>query len=141
VPFRKPDASDGGAATYEEAVAAAERAAGVSLQIVGAEWARAWMRTLRGQPAWPSTSSATSRGARASRDSRENKKSDAESIWTLLDVPSHATLEEIRAAFKRRALALHPDHGGDPATFRRLVRAYEEAQRRARRPRRKNAPR
>lgn len=141
MPFRKPDASDGGAATYEEAVAAAERAAGLSLQVVEPEWARAWMRTLRGQPPWPSASSAGPRAARERREKRASEARDPDSIWTLLQVPSNATLEEIRAAFKRRALALHPDHGGDPATFRRLVRAYEEAQRRARKPRRKSGAR
>lgn len=134
VPFRKPDASDGGAATYEEAIAAAERAAGASLVMIEPEWARAWMRTLRGQPPWPSLAS----GAGAPRPAAASPATEQpESIWQLLGASPDAGPEDLRAAFRKRALALHPDHGGDPAAFRRLVHAYEEARRRARRPKKK----
>ena len=34
------------------------------------------------------------------------------SFYELLDVDQDATLDEIRSAFKRRALAVHPDKGG-----------------------------
>src|SRR5271168_4766775 len=51
-PFRKPDAFQGGARTREEALAEAERVAGVRLVEIEPRWARAWGRLLVGQPAW-----------------------------------------------------------------------------------------
>ena len=44
--------------------------------------------------------------------------------------------EELKAAYRKRALETHPDHGGDEASFRRVLHAYEEARRRIERPRR-----
>ena len=49
------------------------------------------------------------------------------SPWELLGIPDTATLAEVKLAFRRRALATHPDHGGDPDEFRALYRAYERA--------------
>jgi hypothetical protein len=132
VPFRKPDASDGGAASHEEALAAAERRAGRSLVVIDPLWARAWIRILRGEPAWPSKASREPRGAPSS------KTAPGESIWTTLGVTRDATPDELKAAYRRRALETHPDQGGDDASFRRVVRAYEEAQRRLERPRRRH---
>lgn len=34
---------------------------------------------------------------------------------------------DVRHAFRRRALRVHPDHGGDAESFRRLVEVYEQA--------------
>jgi hypothetical protein len=129
VPFRKPDASDGGAGSREEALAAAEAKAGFALVEIDPLWARAWMRILRGEPAWPSKASREPRRARAPR------AASPESIWTLLGVSRDVTERELKAAYRKRALETHPDHGGDEATFRRVVRAYAEAQKRIRRPR------
>lgn len=47
--------------------------------------------------------------------------------FTALGLPSVATLAEIKAAYRRRAFQLHPDHGGDHAAMVRLNAAYEEA--------------
>lgn len=129
VPFRKPDASDGGAATHAEALAAAERSAGRSLVLVDPLWARAWIRILRGEPAWPSKASREPQGKTAS------KTPAGESIWSVLGVSRDVTLDELKAAYRKRALETHPDHGGDDESFRRVVRAYEEAQRRIKKPR------
>ncbi|MDQ3371023.1 MAG: hypothetical protein M3680_36860, partial [Myxococcota bacterium] len=52
-PFRRPDASGGGARTIEEALRAAERVATRHLVIVEPYWARAWNRVLRGEPPPP----------------------------------------------------------------------------------------
>jgi len=59
----------------------------------------------------------------------------------LLKVASNAPLAEVKKAFRRQALALHPDHNADPAAarhFRSLTEAYRmmEAQALAREPRR-----
>lgn len=129
VPFRKPDASDGGAETYEAAILAAQARAGTSLAIADPLWARAWMRILRGEDPFPS---------RASREpSRRAAPVGAEpgSIWALLGVTKDVTLTELKAAYRKRAIELHPDRGGDAETFRKLLAAYEEAQKRIARPR------
>jgi hypothetical protein len=52
-PFRKPDASNGGARSPEEALAEALRVAGRHLVVIEPYWARAWNRVLRGEQAPP----------------------------------------------------------------------------------------
>jgi hypothetical protein len=137
VPFRKPDASDGGAATREEALAAAELRASstergpMSLVVIDPLWARAWIRILRGEPPWPTRASRV-----ASAPPRDPRAADV-SVWALLGVTRDVTDAELKAAYRKRALETHPDHGGDEATFRRVVRAYADAQRRLNKPRRK----
>lgn len=129
VPFKKPDASDGGAETYEDAIAAASARAGAPLTVTDPLWARAWMRILRGEDPFPS---------RASREPAPKRAAPAiepGSIWELLGVTKDVTLGDLKAAYRRRAIELHPDRGGDAETFRRLLAAYEEAQRRIARPR------
>jgi hypothetical protein len=132
VPFRRPDASDGGAATRAEALAAAEARAGMRLTEIDPLWARAWIRVLRGEPTWPSRASREPAGARAAPAERSGEAS----IWETLGVTRDVTEAELKAAYRRRALETHPDHGGDEEAFRRVVRAYAEARRRLRRPRR-----
>jgi hypothetical protein len=132
-PFRKPDAYEGGARTREEALRAAERAAGVRLVEVESSWARAWARVLLGQPPWDKHRPA---GARRPAAARPGEGSPA-SIWAILGVPPHTTGPALKQAFRQRALATHPDRGGDPAAFREVQRAYDEAVRRGDRPRRR----
>jgi hypothetical protein len=114
-PFRPPDAWSGGARTTEEARACADRAAGMPLQPVDGHWAAGWVRVRAGLPAFP----CAPRGA-ASMDAVLPDGPHA-----VLGVRPGAPLEEIKAAFRRKALAHHPDHGGDAAAFIRLTRAYE----------------
>lgn len=45
-------------------------------------------------------------------------------LYDLLGVAPTATPDEIRAAYRHAARALHPDAGGDAAAFRRLTTAY-----------------
>ncbi len=45
----------------------------------------------------------------------------------LLGVPEHATPAEIARAFRGAAHAAHPDHGGSPASMRRLLAARATA--------------
>lgn len=137
-PFRKPDASNGGAASREEALSEAEKIAGRTLQIVDPRWARAWIRVLRGQTAWASREAAE---PKPREPSTEAASPAARSIWSTLGIREGATLTEIKAAFRTRAKATHPDLGGDAEAFRELKRAYEEAVKRharhEKRPRRK----
>jgi len=143
-PFRKPDAYEGGARTREEALREAERVAGRPLVEIEGLWARAWSRVLVGQPAFvqkPVGEAAAADAAHAPRAARASREPSPVSLWQVLGVEPKATVEQIRAAFRQRALVTHPDHGGDPEAFRALHRAYQEAlERRARtaqRPRRK----
>lgn len=130
VPFNKPDGSDGGAATREEALAAAEKRAGMTLVEIDPLWARAWIRILRGEPAWPSKASREPRTPAAERST-----SIGDSIWHVLGVSRDVTEPELKAAYRRRALETHPDHGGDDEAFRRVLHAYEQAKLRLRKPR------
>lgn len=131
MPFKKPDASDGGAASLEEALANAEKRAGVSLSLIDPLWARAWIRILRGEEAWPSKASREPAG----RAPPSRVVAEPGSIWELLGVTSDATEAELKVAFRKRAIELHPDQGGDEEVFRRLVSAHAEAQRRIKKPR------
>ena len=44
-----------------------------------------------------------------------------------LELPPSATPREVRSAYRERVKEVHPDHGGDPAEFRRLRAAYATA--------------
>lgn len=44
----------------------------------------------------------------------------------MLDVPTEATEEIIKARYKKLAFELHPDHGGDATHFRALTEARDE---------------
>jgi hypothetical protein len=123
-PFRKPDASEGGARTREEALRQAVLAAGRPLVEVEGLWARAWSRVLMGQPPFPA-SKGTDEAPRAPGSTR--REAPPGSIWDILGVDPRATLPQIRAAFRQRVLLTHPDRGGDPEAFRALRSAFDEA--------------
>ncbi len=137
-PFQRPDASSGGARTREEALREAEAAAGRALVEIEPQWARAWGRVLMGEPAFPAHAPAE---APPTAPRGHGQGPPPGSIWDVLGVSPHATVDEIRAAFRQKALVTHPDRGGDPDAFRALRRAHDEAlarrSRAARRPRRK----
>jgi curved DNA-binding protein CbpA len=46
---------------------------------------------------------------------------------TILGLGPTATLAEIKRAFRRLALATHPDRGGSAAAFIRIKWAHDEA--------------
>lgn len=128
-PFQRPDASDGGAATFDDARAAAEARAGAALTLIDPMWARAWIQILRGQaPRFPTPRSAEPARASATPDA---------SLWATLGVTRDVTADELKLAYRKRALETHPDHGGSADAFRAVVAAYAEARRRLRAPRRK----
>ena len=46
----------------------------------------------------------------------------------LLGVADHATNDDVRRAFRQRARATHPDHGGDAEAFTHTKRAFKTLQ-------------
>ena len=119
-PFRFPDAWSGGARTKEEAAILAERAAGMPLLPIEGRWAGAWVRVRAGLPPFVDPVGATAIVA-------SPRPIDPH---TLLGVPPGAPLEEVKAAFRRKALEHHPDRGGDAAAFIAVKRAYDRIMRR-----------
>ena len=47
------------------------------------------------------------------------------SLYELLDVAPSASTEEVRVAYKTKAMSAHPDRGGDEESFRLLSKAYD----------------
>ena len=47
------------------------------------------------------------------------------SFYDVLGLQQNASLEEIRLAFKQRALEVHPDKGGTTEAFHRVYQAFE----------------
>ena len=136
-PFRKPDAFSGGARSHEEALAQARRAAGLRLVEIEPYWARAWARVLLGRPPWGvRAEGAASSGAhrrssgRATTATTDGATTSTTSIWETLGITARATADDLKRAFRQRALATHPNRGGDAEAFRQVQRAFKEAQRR-----------
>jgi hypothetical protein len=132
-PFRKPDASEGGARTREEALRAAEKAAQRPLLEIESGWARAWGNVLVGKEPW-----AGQRSADDAAPIRPKAAPSNPSVWSTLGLKPDATVQEIKSAYKKRALETHPDRGGTSADFRALQAAYESALKRRTRPARKS---
>ena len=139
-PFRKPDASSGGARTLEEARKQAERAAGQPLREIEAIWARAWVRVLSGQPPWVEKKARTRHEDPPPHDARQKRRRFIPSIaepdacpFEVLGLPKTASPDDIRRAFRRLALETHPDQGGDASAFIRVTWARDEATLRAKR--------
>jgi hypothetical protein len=120
-PFRKPDASNGGARTFEEALAEAEAVAQRHLIAIDGHWATAWKSVLRGQTPVPPPARATRAVKPPPNVSTHNVSS-----WSVLGLQPGATLTEVKLAFRKRALETHPDQGGDAAQFRAAHQAYEK---------------
>lgn len=121
-PFRKPDASHGGARSFEEALVEAQSVAGRTLSIIDPYWARAWKSVLRGQDPGPPPTA-----AKARTPERPRPAPDAPvSAWSVLGLAPEASLAELKRAYQKRALETHPDQGGDPDAFRAVQRAYEK---------------
>jgi hypothetical protein len=138
--FKKPDASGGGLRSHEEAFTAAARAAAgalpgnpaahrggapeASLVEIDARWANAWLRMLSDLPPFPKPRPEKPPAPAAAP---AGTPANNPSLWEILGISAKAPLEEIKAAYRKRALETHPDHGGDPSAFRALVRAYQMA--------------
>ncbi|KJA27264.1 hypothetical protein HYPSUDRAFT_198055 [Hypholoma sublateritium FD-334 SS-4] len=46
-------------------------------------------------------------------------------FYDLLEVPPNASESELKKAYRKKALRLHPDKGGDPELFKEVTHAYE----------------
>lgn len=46
-------------------------------------------------------------------------------LYDILEVPKTASNDEIKKAYRKKALKLHPDKGGNPEEFKKLNHAYE----------------
>lgn len=53
------------------------------------------------------------------------KDVDTKKFYDLLGVEKNATLDQIKKAFRKKALKEHPDKGGDPDKFKELSYAHE----------------
>lgn len=127
-PFRQPDAWSGGARSEDEARSQAEKAAGKPLTRTEPIWARAFIRVQAGLPPWvvrepkrlPPEAPPPPRKRPADVPAGSNP-------LTLLGLGGSATRDDIKRAFRRLALATHPDRGGSAAAFIRVKWAHDEA--------------
>jgi len=46
-------------------------------------------------------------------------------LYDCLEVEKSASKEEIKKAYKKKAIQCHPDKGGDPEVFKEVSRAYQ----------------
>ncbi|KAJ7055180.1 molecular chaperone, partial [Mycena amicta] len=46
-------------------------------------------------------------------------------FYDLLEVPPSASESDLKKAYRKKALRLHPDKGGDPELFKEVTHAYE----------------
>ena len=116
-PFRPPDAWGGGARTEDEARVLAERAAGRPLEPVDGHWAGAWKRTLAGLKPFPTH---TAREPSATTD-----RKPAVDPYVLLEIANDTPLDDVKTAFRKKALEHHPDRGGTAEAFMAIKRAYD----------------
>lgn len=63
---------------------------------------------------------------------RDDVEPSRESALAALGLSASATEDDVRAAYRERVKSVHPDHGGDIESFRRLREAYTVARDRAR---------
>lgn len=60
-------------------------------------------------------------GARA----QKKEKIDNDRYYELLGVKKNATENEIKKAYRKKALKEHPDKGGDPEKFKDISKAHD----------------
>lgn len=63
----------------------------------------------------------------ASPPANDALPTEAPEALRILGLDAQATLMDVKRAFRRRALAAHPDRGGSSQAFRALLASYAEA--------------
>lgn len=60
-------------------------------------------------------------------EEESNKEIDNHTLYDLLDIKPGASTstDDVKKAFRKKAIREHPDKGGDPDKFRKLTEAYE----------------
>ncbi|MCD9640000.1 DNAj domain protein, partial [Datura stramonium] len=56
---------------------------------------------------------------------RAPKKSDNTKYYEILGVPTTASQDDLKKAYRKAAIKNHPDKGGDPEKFKEIAQAYE----------------
>ncbi|HKJ59411.1 MAG TPA: J domain-containing protein [Halobacteriales archaeon] len=82
------------------------------------------------EPGNGATSGRASTWRRRVRDAEAPGRT-ADSAFATLGLPSGASESAVREAYRERVKDVHPDHGGDVESFRRLREAYTVARERA----------
>ena len=62
---------------------------------------------------------------RGSAPRASSSKIDNDRYYELLGVKKNATNDELKKAYRKKALKEHPDKGGDPEKFKDISKAYE----------------
>ncbi|MDG5775345.1 J domain-containing protein [Haloarculaceae archaeon H-GB1-1] len=57
----------------------------------------------------------------------DRERDPTTAAFALLDLPTTATLSEVKRAYREKIKEVHPDQGGDEETFRRVREAYTTA--------------
>ncbi len=95
----------------------AEKAAGRSLFPVDDHWAGAWKRVLAGLEPFP-------------KQTIRRKGAGGINPFEVLGLTSDATADEVKRAFRQKALLHHPDRGGAADDFMATKRAYDSLRKR-----------
>lgn len=62
---------------------------------------------------------------RGHMEEEDSEPVDTKKFYELLGVEKTATEDQIKKAFRKKALKCHPDKGGDPDVFKEMTHAYE----------------
>jgi hypothetical protein len=65
------------------------------------------------------------------KDAQGDSEGQAESAFRMLGIRPPASLDDIKSAYRRKALEAHPDRGGSPADFQAVEAAYRQLLREA----------
>jgi len=60
-----------------------------------------------------------------SHEEEVEKDVDNKGLYEILEISQTATTEEIKKAYKKKAMKFHPDKGGDPEKFKEISAAHE----------------
>jgi DnaJ-class molecular chaperone len=64
-------------------------------------------------------------GAVLDEEQEEEEEAEGYNPWVVLGISPEATVEDVKRAFRRKALKCHPDQGGAASTFQEVKKAYD----------------